>query len=399
MASSKPEALQGHIPALDGIRGIAILMVMLLHQTIMDSQTAFDRWLWYDLVGYGWSGVDLFFVLSGFLITGILFDSKGAQYYLRNFYARRMLRIWPVYLAVVCFSLLILPYFSHPKIDPWRVVEADAAWYWVHLSNYAIVNAGAVRHPILDISWSLSIEEQFYLVWPFVVLWLGRKGMMRACVAIIVVSLGLRIGLVANDANPITTYMLTPCRVDQLACGSWIALVARGPGGLAWMGKHAKRVAGLSGLLVVGLMLLSPGKESWRDPFVQTIGLTVHGVFFGSLLVLAITLPKGHTWPRVLSSRFLRSMGKYSYALYLFHNPVTYAIRFVVRDTVIDPRNFPTVAGSQFVGQWLFYALATSATFAAAWLSWNLLEKRMLSLKRFFPSPAGAKPMLPAVQS
>ncbi len=99
MTSTTPKALQGHLPALDGIRGIAILLVLLLHLDITESQTVFDLSFWRQLIGYGWCGVDLFFVLSGFLITGILVKAKGAKHYLRNFYLRRVLRIWPLYLS------------------------------------------------------------------------------------------------------------------------------------------------------------------------------------------------------------------------------------------------------------------------------------------------------------
>src|SRR5437870_557283 len=164
------------VRALDGLRGIAILMVMLYHQTVMVGSTGIDRFVGFWTLS-GWIGVDLFFVLSGFLITGILSDSKGATGYFRNFYARRVLRIFPLYYGVVAFSLLILPYIPHWKLENLARIKGDELWYWTYLSNFSIAAHAAFRHGILDVSWSLSIEEQFYLMWPLLVLLLSRRSL------------------------------------------------------------------------------------------------------------------------------------------------------------------------------------------------------------------------------
>jgi peptidoglycan/LPS O-acetylase OafA/YrhL len=124
---------------------------------------------WTNLCEHGALGVDVFFVLSGFLITGILLDTLARPHYFRNFYARRVLRIFPLYYAVLGFAFLILPRIAPSTAVRYAAVNREAIWYWLHLSNFAIARRGSFVHGILDVSWSLAIEEQFYLLWPALV--------------------------------------------------------------------------------------------------------------------------------------------------------------------------------------------------------------------------------------
>lgn len=192
MSSSPPQpathtpalaGASGHNPVLDGIRGMAILMVMWHHNTVLGHANPIDSW-YHAISGLGAFGVDLFFVLSGFLITGILYDSKvrGPQTfgsYFGNFYARRTLRIFPLYYAVVIFSLLILPHVGdalkhvtspasadliQTKLDRFAQVKDYDLYFWLYLSNFPIAITAKWLHGILGVSWSLAIEEQFYLI-------------------------------------------------------------------------------------------------------------------------------------------------------------------------------------------------------------------------------------------
>ena len=146
-----------HVPVLDGIRGLAILMVMWCHTTGYGGKHAFDMWFNY-LSWWGGIGVDLFFVLSGYLITGILLDSRGSSRFFGNFYARRALRIFPLYYAVVAFSFLVLPRFLPPaQAERFGRIAGDEPYYWFYLQNFAMARADGIRHGVLDITWSLAI--------------------------------------------------------------------------------------------------------------------------------------------------------------------------------------------------------------------------------------------------
>lgn len=377
-AAVRPGELGNRIPVLDGIRGVAILLVMVHHMTIMEGRCALDRFV-AGLGEAGWIGVDLFFVLSGFLITGILYDSKGSTAYFRNFYARRTLRIFPLYYGVLIFSLLILPQFSHPKAQNFGRIAGDELWYWLYLSNYAIGFRHAFRHGILDVSWSLAIEEQFYLIWPAIVLWFDRRKLMGVCVGMVVASFALRLLLLSMDVHPITIRVITPTRMDGLAMGAWIALAARGREGLSPWVPGARIVALLAGLSVCGIFAVT--KLDNMSSLVQGAGYLAVACFFASVLLLVLGLPPQRAVARILRHPVLTMFGRYSYALYLFHLPV----RAVIRDTVYRPEQFFTIGSSQLPGQLCFYGIATAASLVLALLSWNLYEKHFLKLKERFP--------------
>jgi peptidoglycan/LPS O-acetylase OafA/YrhL len=378
-----------HIPSLDGLRGLAILLVMLFHMTLLGTlpgsmdlnfHCAFDR-LWFNIMEFGWCGVDLFFVLSGFLITGLLYDAKGGARYFSSFYVRRVLRIFPLYYLVVAFSLLVLPHIHNSKTQKFGHIAGDEIWYWTYLSNYIIAKKH-FRHGILDVSWTLAIEEQFYLVWPAVVLLLSRVKLLWVCVGMIVSAIIVRTILFAHGVHPIAIMALTPCRMDSLAVGAALAMLVRGPGGVDRWIFPAKIVGFISGLfLAVHWIVKGP---SWDDStFGQDLGYSLLAIFFGSVLCLSLRL-KPRSFPnQLLNSTFMRQMGRYSYALYLCNFP----IRALIRDGVYGPSRFLTVFGSQMPGQLVFYGLAMSGSVIVAWLSWHLYEVHFLRLKRFFPMP------------
>lgn len=394
-----------HLPLLDGIRGLAILLVMVFHMSLLSDRggaDGFARWL----SSGGWCGVDLFFVLSGFLITGILYDTKASKTYFKTFYIRRALRIFPLYYAVVVLSLIVLPAIAthlsstaQAKLDRFGKIEGDEWMYWTYLSNFAIAQAGKFRHGILDISWSLAIEEQFYLVWPAIVFFFSRTTLLRICIGAIAFSLAFRCWLLYTGVNPVALHVLTPSRLDALAVGAFVALAVRNEGGLERLAAVAKIVIPVLGLLIVGdavfRYLTHSGREgeeglfSANLPEVQTVGLTVLALFFGAILIRAVAASKREIEDpsvkrsklvRLFESPLLRSFGKYSYAMYLFHLP----LRALVRDSVLTNKLLPTVGGTQVPAQVAFTVVCIAITYAAAWLSWNLYEKHWLALKRYF---------------
>jgi peptidoglycan/LPS O-acetylase OafA/YrhL len=394
-AKAAPEP--GHVPVLDGIRGLAIVLVMIIHLWWLPAHSAFDGYVTFG-INLGWFGVDLFFVLSGYLITGILLDARGAPHYFRNFYLRRILRIFPLYYLVLIVALYVVPHGLPPdKAARFGSIAGDARYYWLYLSNFAIARAGMARHGILDVTWSLAIEEQFYFVWPAVVALSSRRALVRIALALAATSLALRIALHAfSGYNAFSIYVLTPCRLDALAVGAILACAARDPGGLARFEPQAR----LAVFTLLPLMIAIPVAEAvflppnnfgpGFSPVFNTIGLSILAVFFGALVILVATADPGSRLHRVFASSFLRTFGKYSYGLYLIHLP----LRALIRDRVYGPSDraawlhYPRLFGSELPGQLLFYLVAGSASLGVAWLSFNLFEKQFLKLKRLFPSGA-----------
>ncbi|MEW6319920.1 MAG: acyltransferase [Acidobacteriota bacterium] len=372
---------RAHIPSLDGLRGIAILFVMVHHYTIIEPASALDA----AVVRYltvGWAGVDLFFVLSGFLITGLLYDDRGAPGYFRRFYARRTLRIFPLYYLVVFLSLVVLPQCPDwylLLVGPVDLAPVHEAAFWLYLSNVSIAMREAFQHGILGVSWSLAIEEQFYLVWAPVVWWLGRRELVALSVALIVAAPALRALLLYADVHHVAVYVATPARLDALATGALVALVVRGPAG-AVLGRWSLRAA----VLLLGLVvaMVSWGDNNWWDGGItQRVGYTLIALAAGATVCHLVTSGASGRLARALSGGVLGTFGKYSYALYLVHLPVMR----MAREFVFDPRLAPAVGSSQLPAQALFYVVAGLPALALGWASWRWFEEPILRLKRHFP--------------
>jgi peptidoglycan/LPS O-acetylase OafA/YrhL len=390
-ARSEPAAA-GHVPALDGVRGIAILLVLLIHFS-MDTLYLSPAGVLYSRFAFaGWIGVDLFFVLSGFLITGILLDAKsddhrrGADpHYFRNFYARRTLRIFPLYYGSLAFLFIILPRirpFTHPDL---RRIAEHQAWLWLYATNILIflkkewflMSNWFVLNPF----WSLAVEEHFYLVWPLVVFLLPRKWLFRLCLATLPACLVLRYATASLWPPYLNTALLTPCRVDSLCFGGLLALLVRSHGAtLPALRRAAPSLAAVSFLPLVFLFSQADGtKMTPADFWIQVVGHSLLALCFGFLVLAAATSPPRHPLVRFLSIPFLRSCGKYSYAMYVLHSIfLPWYARFFPVDL------YWQILGHQLPAVWLHLAFSTAATFALGWLSWHLFEKHFLKLKRFF---------------
>jgi peptidoglycan/LPS O-acetylase OafA/YrhL len=354
-------------------------MVMLYHLTLPPA-AALDR-AWAGVASFGWAGVDLFFVLSGFLITGILYDAKGGRHYFRNFYARRTLRIFPLYYAVMIVLLVIVPRLPFAHAARYAAAAGDQIWYWTYLSNFALGQRHEWNLGSLDLAWSLAIEEQFYLLWPAVVFLLGRRALMGFCVAVIVAALATRAALTLWGAHPIPIHVLTPCRMDSLALGALVALAARGPRGVAVLVPAARWCASVSLGLLIPLFLVQGPEWGVVQGGGQAVGYTILGLLFAAGLVLTISRPGQGLLGRTFAHPLLTTFGRYSYALYLFHLPLVVCLR----ETVLRPGSLPTFLGSCLLEQTVYYAAGISLTLAAAWLSGRFFEGPILSLKRFFP--------------
>ncbi len=372
----RPEA--GFIPALDGLRGIAILLVMLHHFTYYRLTAGIDAQIG-NVLFFFWTGVDLFFVLSGFLITGILLDSRGSERYFTTFYARRTLRIFPLYYLVLFVAFVVLPQF--PAVHPVLVGndQVQAQWpYWFYVTNFSIANGGWV-HGWVDVAWSLAIEEQFYLVWPLVIWSCPPRLVALLCAVILVAEPIARVFARATDVPPLSIFVLTWFRLDGFATGALLALAQR-RGLLPSLDRWAPVVviAGVAGIIACTIL---GGDTWWWNRWMQQYGYSLIAVAAGAMLVSAISRPADSLWPRMLSAGWLRAFGKYSYCLYLIHAPVMRA----VREYVFNPQEYETFGIAPWSAQVLFYGAATAPAFALAWLSWHLFEAPILRLKARFP--------------
>jgi peptidoglycan/LPS O-acetylase OafA/YrhL len=343
-----------HIPELDGIRGIAVLAVVLLHFYAPFSTGNPWGTLSMFFMG-GWAGVELFFVLSGYLITSILLATRDAENYFSAFYARRSLRIFPLYFLVVggYFGIMLPLAHRHGLVTGFHTSEQ--VWYWTFLGNWRQglgYNDGAeVAH-----FWSLAIEEQFYLVFALVVMLCRRKSLVRVCVTMITTSILLRIAVGLSGQPSPMMWRITVLHLDPIAMG---ALLACSP--------KLRQLAAKwwSVLLVIGVLGI-------YLPTPMGLGITAAGLGGSGLVALACA-----KMVPLLRMAWLRSLGKYSYGMYVLH-------AFVASEVVhIAKRHHETwfVVGSLILGP--------AVSFGLAWVSWHLLEDRFQRMKARFPYRIG----------
>lgn len=365
------ELPRGHLPALDALRGLAILLVLIYRfgggSEVPPAQALDEA----RLIELGARGVDLFFVLSGFLITGILHDSRQKPHYFRNFYLRRALRIFPLYyatLAVLLADGLPLPASLTDALQPAR---EHAAWLWCYGANLLQAKQDAWCLGAMNHFWSLAIEEHFYLVWPAVIYLLPPAAARRLCLVLVMACAVGRAAWLMVGGGSIAAFVLTPLRMDGLALGGWLALVARQPGGLAWLTRWARPA-------VVGAGGLAVASELW-DRRLLYLTLTAWSVAFAGLLVLVVSA-RPHQWlGRLGRSTVLQWLGRYSYGIYVFQLPLLYALAGVV-----TAPGLAAWTGFPWAGQLLYASLMTAVNLAFAVASWHLMEKRALAWKRFF---------------
>jgi peptidoglycan/LPS O-acetylase OafA/YrhL len=324
------------IPALDGIRGVAILMVLVFHFLGVGSPMT-------NPASWGWTGVDLFFVLSGFLIGGILLDTKDRP--LGPFYLRRAARVLPPYLLVLGLGFT---FAGHKPGD---------APLWVYMTFSQNWLAGVFSFPIaLGVTWSLAIEEQFYLLAPWLFRRLSKRGVIIALV-LMCVAAPISRELVSN---PQLEYQFTVCRADTLAFGCLLAIAWRTPLVVSWLRRHSLLVKfswATLALLIVRFLSTHPG-SSLSQIF------SVIAVFFA--LSIWIVIESGPTW---LQWQPLCFMGRISYGLYLCHAGV---VEFVLLRT-----HSPLTA----------LAIGVPAAIVISALSWEYLESPLLRCSKSFFTP------------
>jgi peptidoglycan/LPS O-acetylase OafA/YrhL len=372
---------------LDGLRGAAMLLVFINHAIdapfgLEPAATRVDAFV-RAIAQAGWIGVDLFFVLSGFLITGILLDTQGQPRWWPNFFARRALRVFPLYYGVLTVAFVLLPRMVSWAEPAFATLQANQGWYWGYTVNLLTALTHGQGTPLNTTHfWSLSIEEQFYLVWPLVVWACKPRVLLRAIALTMIAGLAFRLGLVLLDPanNARLAFYLTPGRLDSLMTGAALAVVARAPGGLPRVQTFAPLVCGACVIALSALAILRGGLYH-QDPVVVIAGLPLVALLFGALLVMALTASRTSRLGRWLSSASLGKWGKYSYGIYIIHFPLLGAMEY---KTAFYRHGVALLGGSQLPGVLLLAAVAMVTSYALSKVSYHVYEKRFLDLKRYF---------------
>lgn len=381
-AMQQPAAqARGHLPVLDGVRGLAILAVLLFHFVAPVSPKGLVEAAITWLFAYGALGVDLFFLLSGFLITGILYDSRTGPCYFRNFYMRRVLRIFPLYYGVLAVVFLLVPAIPALHGSEIAGLSAHQAWAWLYGVNiYLAIHNGWVLSYI-EHFWSLAIEEQFYLIWPLVVWLLGgrRRLFLKFSLGVAIASFAGRILASLWGASEVTTIVLTPFELDTLALGGFFAVYLRQPDGVA----RTRRMIVPMAAAGLGLLLLQFGVRhfSGYGNEVESLRRGAFHLLLAALMLEALCAPAGSVCSRFFRSSPMITLGKYSYGLYVYHHFLSYYLSSHRTELALA-----AAIGSRTAALAIQAAGGMAASMAIAWLSYEYFEKYFLRLKRFWPS-------------
>jgi peptidoglycan/LPS O-acetylase OafA/YrhL len=305
-----------YAPELDGARGLAILLVLIWHYYMLQVAAAPGSMLtWISHAGLlAWSGVDLFFVLSGFLLGSILIRHRGADRYYAAFYLRRVCRIVPPYALLLAAYLVCAAWLSWRANPGLRWLFDGAAPFWTYATftqNFAMALEMPLRGHFLAVTWSLAIEEQFYLVLPLLIALLSPRRLPWCLGALIVLAAVLRWSAPSRGLD-----LLMPLRMDSLLAGTLLAVLMQAPGSRAWLESRLSLLRLLFGVALVGVLLLT-GKPAMMGVFHHT---WLAGFY---VLLLALALLGQGAIGRFLRTPFLVALGPISYSVYLFHQPVS----------------------------------------------------------------------------
>jgi peptidoglycan/LPS O-acetylase OafA/YrhL len=375
--SSSSKGSVGRYPDIDGLRGIAIIGVLCAHllSGLSENHSIPVVGFLLQSVSFGWAGVDLFFVLSGFLISSILMDMKGESSRWKTFYLRRTYRIFPLYylaLAVIAVAALIGIFPS----DKWDKLAPAYPYFLTYTNNFLIVINEGNYFPGLSHFWTLAIEEQFYLLWPAVIFLLPIRTVLYICFASIIVCFSFRValanGFLESSAWPHALHVLMPLRSDSLCTGCLVAIMIRDTDCDLISAKFKKAFLAMGAMAGIGLIAI-------LSVFWGSVGLPNYLLFsfntiaFGALIyyVRACRVPDWIMRPLCLAP--LRFIGFYSYGIYVWHA--------IINNLMGRRQSSREWLDNAVLSQLLFIAIVLFLTAIATFLSWRLVEKPFLKLR------------------
>ena len=362
---------QGRIAELDGLRGMAILLVLVAHYFAVPGIGAASllNGYWFRL---GWTGVDLFFVLSGFLIGGILLDVRDSPNYFKTFYARRFFRIIPIYYAWILLYILLSVFawnFLSTRVGTVQKIDVSILAHFLFLQNFHEFLKSTVSFWWFSSTWSLAVEEQFYLVAPLLVRYLPKRALALALVLVTLGAPVLRFAIRNGvPEGPWLAYRLMPCRADSLAVGVLVALLWSNPKARAWLESHGLVLYGLFAILFAGVAYLWRWYSDPLLPLTQTVGYTWLALFFAVMLLLVLS-QRGSLLAAFMRLGFLRDIGGVSYCIYIIHT----AVFLLCHEFLLHA--LPVVTDGRAAAVTFFAALVT---YAIAKLSWKYFEQPLL---------------------
>lgn len=354
-------------PSLDILRGIAIIFVVLYH--------CFDT---VALFRFGWMGVDLFFVLSGYLITNLLLQSKENKHYIRNFYVRRALRIFPLYYITIFifFKLASVTFSNQEAGSTFGYYTNHSSWFWTFTQNWLMAFEGPPPTPYLSHFWSLAIEEQFYLFWPLLIFFIKNLQLLKKIIiGLIVAAIAIRLNIWLNGAHVEAYYCNTLTRMDSLLMGCLLAVHLKQGRNVPMQFIH---LAFICFFAVVVSSLFLFGNVNAKNLLFASVGYTCTASFFTACLYLLV---KHESLLQPFTSKLqpIRFIGKISFGIYVYHLPIYLLLHYFI---------FKYLANNQdlFYTQSTFISsLSIILTVLASSISFYLLEKPILNLKSRFP--------------
>jgi peptidoglycan/LPS O-acetylase OafA/YrhL len=369
-----------HIPVLDGIRAYAVLMVCLVHFFQVDENALYETHKYlgiflFKISQIGLRGVELFFILSGFLITGILLDSKNSKTYFKSFYARRFLRIFPLYYFVLAVSFILLPQIIDVD-EPGKLVINNQAWLWTYNSNlsYYFGFSGwdvSTNFPSFGHFWSLSVEEHFYIFWPLIIYFTKEKWISKVLIGITLVSLIIVLfDYFSEGLIPILRWT-TFRGAGALSIGGLIAWNKRNSFNWLRLTKFAKQI-----IIPGGILFLASNFIPRKFGLLDTASFVTSIVFFTLLIITAINDNK--ITNKLFNHKWLYFIGKISYGIYVYHGLLRpYFKQYIYEGMLAHMNNgiFATI---------IYTIICTTVSIIISWLSWIIIEKPVIQLKKYF---------------
>ena len=349
-------------PALDGIRGLAILLVVFYH-----------NFGFIDYFFFGWLGVDLFFVLSGFLITDILIRTRNNPHFLSSFYKKRVLRIFPLYYLVLIIFLVVIPALQLP-IPGLSYFLQNQLWLWLYLQNWLFIFKPPGSSTLLTPLWSLAVEEQYYLLWPFLILFVRNVKVLFAVLLLLLLGvISIRFVIWTYQLESLAYFNLyTFSRIDGICLGSMLALLR------SWNASLVKKNTTLIVFILAAINFLFfffNRSYHFSFPYLAVVGYTTFAVLFCLLVNEAITTENKFI-DLVFNLPSLKFFGKISYSLYVFHWPIHLLLFPIILPFIQNNLTENTLSGSVVSS-----IVTTCAGVLISVFSYQYFEKIFLKIK------------------